>query len=118
MGRRVLIADGNVDAAESLAVLLRIYGHDTSTAHTGPDALAAAQTFRPDTVFLAINLPKVDGYEVCRQLCAGAAGDRPKVLVALTGSGQEQDKQASRAAGFDHHVLKPADPGAILELLK
>lgn len=118
MGRRVLIADGNVDAAESLALLLRLYGHETATAHTGPDALAAAISYRPDAVFLALGLPKMDGREVCRRLCAGEAGERPALVVALTGSGLEQDRQTSLAAGFDHHLLKPADPDAILALLK
>lgn len=116
MGRRVLIADGNVDAAESLALLLRLHGHETVTAHTGPGAVAAALEFRPSAVFLALGLPELDGREVCRQI--RAAGQRPDVLVALTGAGTQQDLQASRAAGFDHHLLKPADPGTILALLR
>lgn len=118
VGRRVLIADANVDAAESLALLLRLYGHDPVTAHTGPDALSAAAAFRPDAAFLALALPKLDGYEVCRQLCAAGGEARPRLLVALTGSGLEHDRQASLAAGFDHHLLKPADPDSILTLLK
>ena len=115
MGRRVLIADGNVDAAESLALLLRLYGHEAETAHTGPAALATAAAFAPDAVFMALELHQVDGYEVCRRLCAG--GSRPRVIVALTGHGREGDKAAVRAAGFDHHLLKPADPQMVLALL-
>jgi CheY-like chemotaxis protein len=118
VGRRVLIADGNADAAESLALLLRLCGHDAATAVTGPDALAAAAKFHPDAVFLALWLPQIDGFEVCRQLRAHRNGDRPRLVVALTGSGQEQDRQAGMAAGFDHFLLKPADPDRILELLK
>ncbi|MBX9583438.1 MAG: response regulator [Gemmataceae bacterium] len=117
MGRRVLVVDGNVDAAESLALLLRLYGHDCLTAHTGPDALTAAAGFVPDAVFLAIDLAGLDGYEVCRRLGAGAAGPRPRLVVALTGHGQDGARKATAAAGFDHHLLKPADPDALLKLL-
>lgn len=117
MGRRVLIADGNVDAAESLALLLQLYDHETVTAHTGPDALAAAAAFRPDAAFLALALPRLDGYEVCRRLCAAGEGVRPRLLVALTGAGLEHERRASIAAGFDHHLLKPAAPDTILALL-
>ena len=93
MGRRVLIADANVDAAESLALLLRLCGHDCATTRTGPDALAAAAAHAPDTVFLAIDLPGLDGYEVCRRLGRGAAvlvfpvtaGDDIEVLAAIGG---------------------------------
>jgi CheY-like chemotaxis protein len=117
VGQRVLIADGNVDAAESLALLLRLQGHEVVTAHTGAEALVAAQTFQPDAAFLAMYLPGLDGCEVCRRLCDGAAGHRPRTLVALTGCGQDTDRKATRAAGFDHHIIKPADPNTILGLL-
>jgi CheY-like chemotaxis protein len=118
VGRHVLIADGNADAAESLALLLRLYGHEAVTAHTGPDALELAARVQPYAAFLALALPRMDGYEVCRRLCAAGNGTRPRLLVALTGSGLEHERQASLAAGFDHHLLKPADPDAILTLLK
>lgn len=117
MGCRVLVVDGNVDAAESLALLLRLRGHDCATAHTGPDALAVAAAAVPDAVFLAIDLPGLDGYEVCRRLCGGLAGPRPRLVVALTGHGQDEARKAAAAAGFDHHLLKPADPDAVLKLL-
>ncbi len=116
MGRRVLIADGNVDAAESLALLLQLQGHEVVTAHTGPDALRLAGEFHPDAAFLSLVLPVLDGYEVCRRLCAGN-GDRPKLLAALTGFGHEENRKATREAGFDHHLIKPADPAEILALL-
>jgi CheY-like chemotaxis protein len=112
-----MIADGNVDAAESLALLLRLQGHEVVTAHSGLDALAAAESFRPDAAFLAMYLPGLDGCEVCRRLCSGVTGQRPRTLVALTGCGLETDQKATRAAGFDHHLVKPADPETILALL-
>jgi DNA-binding response OmpR family regulator len=115
VGRRVLIADGNIDAAESLALLLRLHGHDSTVAFTGLDAVATAHTFRPDAVFLSITLPGLDGYEVCRRLSTN--GSRPRLLVALTGFGTEAERQAALAAGFDHHFLKPADPQMLLALL-
>jgi CheY-like chemotaxis protein len=118
VSRHVLIADGNTDAADSLALLLRLFGHETVTAYTGPDALDLALRFRLDAAFLALALPKLDGYEVCRRLCAAGEGLRPRLMVALTGSGLEHERQASLEAGFDHHLLKPADPDIILKLLK
>lgn len=117
MGRRVLVVDANVDAAESLALLLQLHGHDCRTAHAGPDALAAAAARPPDAVFLALDLPGLDGYEVCRRLGDGYGGPRPRLIVALTGHGQDGARKATAAAGFDHHLLKPADPAAVLQLL-
>ena len=115
--RRILVVDDNVDAARSLARLLaRLYGQEVRVAHDGPEALAVAEEFRPEVVLLDIGLPGMDGYEVARRL-----RERPEfegtLLVALTGWGQESDVERSRAAGFDHHLVKPANPEAILELL-
>ena len=106
--RRILVVDDNVDAAKSLARLLtRLYGQEVRVAHDGPAALAAAGEFRPEVVLLDIGLPGMDGYEVARRL-----RERPEfeetLLVALTGWGQEADRERSRAAGFDHHLVKPA----------
>lgn len=112
---RVLVVDANVDAAESLALLLRLRGHDAATAYTGPDALAKVAAVTPYAVFLAIDLPGLDGREVCRRLCA--LDSRPPLIVALTGHGSEADRRAFRSDGFDHHLLKPADPDAVLKLL-
>lgn len=117
MGRRVLVVDANVDAADSLALLLRLYGHECATAHTGPDALASARAFVPDAVFLAIDLPGLDGYEVCRRLRDGAVSHHPRLVVALTGHGQDWARRATAAAGFDYHLLKPYDPDAVVKLL-
>ncbi len=115
MARRVLIADGNADAADSLAELLRLCGHVAEVVRTGPDAVAAAAGFAPDVAFLALALPGLDGCGVARALAA--AGRRPRVLVALTGYGSEAERRAVTDAGFDHHLLKPADPQALLRLL-
>lgn len=115
--RRVLVVDANVDAAESLALLLRLHGHEAATAYTGPDALAKVAVATPDAVFLAIDLPGLDGREVCRRLCA-LNGSRPPLVVALTGHGSEADRRAFLADGFDHHLLKPADPDMVLGLLR
>jgi signal transduction histidine kinase/DNA-binding response OmpR family regulator len=113
--RRVLVLDDNIDGAESLAVLLRIGGHDVRVRHDGPAGLALAEEFRPDLVFLDIGLPGMDGYEVARRLRErpGLAGVR---LVALTGYGQEEDVRRGRQAGIDRHLVKPADPAALAEL--
>lgn len=116
MGRRVLIADANVDAADSLALLLQLCGHEVATARSGPDALTLARDFHPEAVFLSIQLTGLNGYEVCRRLRA-EANDAAVLLVALTGYGQDDDRRACREAGFDHHLIKPADPGQILALL-
>ena len=113
--RRILVVDDNVDAAETLAMLLRLSGHHVRVAHDGPAALEAARSLPPEVVLLDIGMPGMDGYEVARRLrqLPGLAG---AVLVALTGWGQEQDRRRSKEAGFDHHLTKPADPLALREL--
>lgn len=109
--------DGNPDAAESLAVLLRLHGHQVATAHSGADALVAARSLRPDAVFLSILLHGMSGYEVARQLRVELDG-RPLVLAAMTGFAREEDRQLALAAGFDYHLVKPADPNVVLALLR
>jgi len=104
--RRILVVDDNPDSAESLAVLLRVEGHDVRVVHDGPSALAAARDHAPEAVLLDIGLPGMSGYDVARAL--RAAGARA-LLVALTGYGQEQDRQRAREAGFDIHFTKPVD---------
>jgi PAS domain S-box-containing protein len=115
-GRRVLIVDDNEDGALSLAMLLRLDGHDTHTAHDGVEALAAAERLRPDAVLLDIGLPGLNGYEVCRRIREQPWG-KDLVLVALTGWGQEEDRHRSTAAGFDMHLVKPVDRAALAGLL-
>jgi PAS domain S-box-containing protein len=112
---RVLVVDDNVDAAESLAVLLRSAGYETRTAHTGPEAVAAAEE-RPAAVVLDIGLPGMDGYEVARKLRQAPETSQTK-LIALTGYGQDADRERARAAGFDHHLTKPVQFDVIERLL-
>jgi signal transduction histidine kinase/ActR/RegA family two-component response regulator len=114
--QRILVADDNRDAADSLAVMLRMGGHEVRTAYDGEQALDLAQAFRPRLALLDIGMPKVNGYETARRLRETAHG-RDIVLIALTGWGQPDDKQRSRLAGFDHHLVKPVDPTALDRLL-
>ncbi len=113
---RVLVVDDNLDAAESLAMLLRLGEHEVSLAADGAQALRAAQASGPDVVFLDIGLPDMSGYDVARALRERPGGAR-LLLVALTGWGAEDDRARSRAAGFDHHLTKPADPETVERLL-
>jgi PAS domain S-box-containing protein len=115
-GRRILVVDDNVDAAESLAVLLRMQGHDVRVAHDGPTALAAAEAEPPDLVFLDIGMPEMNGYDVARRL-RQQPGLESLVLVAMTGWGQEEDRRRSQEAGFDHHLVKPVEPSTLERLL-
>jgi two-component system CheB/CheR fusion protein len=102
--RRVLVVDDSLDVAESLALLLQIEGHEVRTAYDGPTALAAAEEFQPEAVFLDIGLPRMDGYEVARALRAHPEY-RTIMLVAVTGYGQDEDRRRSREAGFNHHLV-------------
>ena len=115
-GCRVLLADDNKDAADSLAMLLRLARHDVRVTHSGEAALSVAQSFRPDIALVDIGMPELDGYGVARALRRQpwAAGIR---LVALTGWGQQEDKERARAAGFDHHLTKPVDAETLEVLL-
>ncbi len=114
--RRVLVVDDNVDTAESLALLLRLKGHEVETAHDGPAALKKARSFHPEAVLLDIGLPGLDGYQVASRLRRRRRTARA-LLVALTGYGQEEDQDLAREAGFDHHLTKPVDLLVIYELL-
>lgn len=114
--RKVLVVDDNVDSAESLGKMLRLMGNQVRTAYDGPSALAEAAQLLPDLVLLDIGLPGMDGHEVARRLRL-VAGLQEAVLVAQTGWGQEEDRRRSRAAGFNHHLVKPVSPAALQELL-
>lgn len=114
--RRVLVVDDNQDAAESLAIFLRLTGHDTHMAHDGLEAVEKAEQLSPDVILLDIGLPKINGFEAARRIRAQSRGKK-LVLVALTGWGQDADRQKSREAGFDAHVVKPVDPDALTSLL-
>jgi PAS domain S-box-containing protein len=113
---RVLVVDDNLDAAESLAMLLQMDGHVTAMAHDGQRALEMAQSFNPQVILLDIGLPLMNGYEVARRVREQAWGRGIK-LIAVTGWGQEKDRQQAVAAGFDHHLTKPLDPGRLAALL-
>jgi len=114
--RRILVVDDNRDAAESLAVLLQLRGNETRIASDGAEALDAVGSFRPDLVLLDIGLPSLNGYEVARRIRSLPFG-QAMLLVAVTGWGQPDDRRRSEAAGFDVHVVKPLDPGALDALL-
>lgn len=109
--RRVLVVDDNQDSADSLAILLRLRGHDVRTAYDGESALELEGVFRPALVFLDIGLPRKNGYDVAAELRALRGKD--VTIVAMTGFGQPEDRQRSREAGFDHHLVKPVDPNAL-----
>jgi PAS domain S-box-containing protein len=115
-GCRVLVIDDNVDAAQSLAKLLEITGHEVQVAYDGPSGLEAALAMRPDLVLLDIGLPGLDGYEVAQRMRQQATL-KNIVLVALTGYGQDTDRQRSQEAGFDHHLVKPAKFAEIEKIL-
>lgn len=114
--RRVLVADDNHDSAESLGMLLELEGHEVQLAYDGQQALDAAASFLPDVMLLDIGLPKMDGFEVATRLRQDRSYDR-MLLVAVTGYGTDSDRERARAAGFDHHLVKPVDPRALRELV-
>lgn len=115
-GLRILVVDDLVDAADSLALLLRMLGHQVKTAHDGPAALEAAQQFLPEAVVLDIALPKLDGYQVAMRLRQDPPLQRV-CLIALSGYGEPSDVQQAQEAGFDHHLLKPVDPERLEALI-
>jgi CheY-like chemotaxis protein len=110
------VVDDNRDAADSLALLLGLAGQDARAAYDGPSAVALARDFRPELAFLDIGMPGMDGYEVARRL-RGEPRLWGVVLVALTGWGQEEDRRRAAEAGFDHHLVKPVEPGVVQEVL-
>ena len=114
---RVLVVDDNRDAAESLAILMELWGNDVHRAFDGTQALEVSATHRPDVIFLDIGLPGMDGYEVAARLRELPATARC-VLVAVTGYGQEEDRRRSRRAGFDQHLVKPVAPEILQSLLR
>jgi signal transduction histidine kinase/CheY-like chemotaxis protein len=113
---RILVVDDNVDTARGMGRLLKLIGHEVSTAHNGPEAIEVAKGFNPDFILLDIGLPGMSGYEVALQLrqeeCCKDA-----VIVAISGYGQDEDRRRSKEAGFDHHLIKPLDHDALLTLL-
>jgi CheY-like chemotaxis protein/two-component sensor histidine kinase len=115
-GHRLLIVDDNQDAANSLAMLLKLQGHEVQVAHNGPAALEITKGYAPDVVFLDIGMPGMDGYEVARRL-RQQPGLENVVLAALTGWGQKEDRRRTAEAGFNHHLVKPPEPKVVEDLL-
>jgi PAS domain S-box-containing protein len=113
---RILIVDDNRDGADSLGIILRVMGNDIRTAYDGQQGVDVAGEFRPDVILLDIGLPKLNGYEASRRIREQPWG-KEVVLIALTGWGQEEDRRRSHEAGFDHHMVKPVDPEALMKLL-
>jgi CheY-like chemotaxis protein len=113
---RVLVVDDNHDAGDSLGEVLSHLGAEVRLARSGVEALQIVAEFRPRVVLLDIGMPGMDGYEVARAVRAGSPQPQP-VLVALTGWGQEGDRARARDAGFDHHLVKPAEMRHLENLL-
>jgi CheY-like chemotaxis protein len=114
--RRVLVVDDNVDAAETLALMLKLHGHHVQTAHDGQDALRVAPVFAPHIVLLDLGMPNLNGYETANQIRSQPWG-RDMALVALTGWGQPKDRKRTIEAGFDAHLVKPVDQNTLLKTL-
>ena len=114
--RRLLVVDDNKDAAESMSMLLEMWGHEVAFAFDGPSALETAEQWQPEAVFLDIGLPGMDGYEVAERL-RELPHAKDAVLIAITGYGQEDDRLRSRQAGIDHHLVKPVAPDALRSLI-
>jgi len=114
-GSRILVVDDSVDSAETLGELLRIWGHEVRLAHDGPGAVEAAREYLPEVILLDIGLPGMDGFAVATQLRKEKIGGR--MLVALTGYGEQQDRKRTQEVGFDHHLVKPIDPDTLQKLL-
>src|SRR5690606_7163714 len=114
--KRVLIVDDNEDAANSLAMILSLDGHEVQSAYSGPQALEQVESFDPDVVLLDIGLPVMDGYEVARRI-----RERPNAgairLIALTGYSRDSDRERAREAGFDDHVVKPVEIARLRNVL-
>jgi CheY-like chemotaxis protein len=113
--RRILVVDDNVDSAETMAEILKLWGHEVETAHDGPAALEAARAHRPDAVLLDLGLPAMDGYETARRLRQEGLGT---LLVAVTGFGAAEDRRRTAEAGFDTHLTKPVSPEALRRVLR
>jgi PAS domain S-box-containing protein len=114
--RRILVADDNRDAAESMGMLLRLMGNEVRTVHDGLQAVEEAAAFQPDVILLDIGMPRLNGYDAARRIRAQQWSDGA-ILVALTGWGQEEDKRRASEAGFDRHVTKPMNPADLERLI-
>ena len=114
--RRILVVDDNRDSALSMALLLKVAGNETFTAHDGLEAVESAERIKPDVILLDIGLPLMNGYEVARKVREQPWGEKV-ALIALTGWGQEEDRRKSNEAGFNSHLVKPVDHAVLNKLL-
>ena len=115
--RRILVADDNPDSAATLAIMLEVLGNEVRVAHDGQQAVEIAATFRPDAILLDIGMPRLNGYDACEKIRRHPWGAHA-FIVALTGWGQDEDRDRSRAAGFDRHLVKPVEPATIEKLIQ
>ncbi len=113
---RILVVDDNHDSAMSMAMMLSIMGHETRTAHDGDSAVSTAESFLPEVVLLDIGLPKLNGYEVAQRIRESAWG-QSMFLIAVTGWGQQEDRERSSEVGLNVHMVKPVEPAALERLL-
>jgi CheY-like chemotaxis protein len=116
VARRILVADDNRDAAESMGMLLRLMGHEVRIVHDGIKAVEEAAVFYPDVILLDIGMPRLNGYEAAR-LIREQRWSASTVIVALTGWGRDEDRQQATEAGFDRHFTKPLDPAQLQKLI-
>jgi CheY-like chemotaxis protein len=116
-GQRVLVVDDNTDAAASLALLLKMEDYEVCTAADGEEAIEQARTFEPQIIFMDLAMPRLDGLEAARRIRALPQGEHVRI-VALTGWGQEADRQRTRDAGMDHHLIKPVSLDALQNVLR
>lgn len=114
---RVLVVDDNKDSAQTLGMMLKIMGNDVRTAHDGLEAIEQAADYRPHVILLDLGMPKLNGYDVCRRIREQDWGS-DMMIIALTGWGQAEDRQRTKEAGFDHHLVKPVDVAKLNELLE
>ena len=114
---RVLVADDNLDSTQTCSMLLEMWGHEVRVANSGTEALEIAEQFQPEVVLLDIGMPDLSGYQVAGALRASPWG-KQATLIAVTGWGQEDDKQQASNAGFDHHLTKPVEPLHLQPLLE
>lgn len=115
--RRILVVDDNSDAADSLAMLLRLLGNDVRTSYNGRTALQLAREFLPEIIFLDLAMPGMSGFEVAQQL-RSTDESRSTFLIAMTGYAQDADRCRSREVGFDDHLVKPTDPRVLAAVLR
>src|SRR5437763_14531019 len=114
---RVLVVEDHEDSAATLAKLIRLYGHVVEVAADGPNALRAVQVSQPDVVLLDLGLPKMDGWQVAKQIREQNDG-KPPFLIAMSGYGMQADRLRSQEAGIDLHLVKPVDPLELEDRLK